>query len=112
MTEVTPKPGERWRFTYEGVVRNTGPGDEGGPYVTWMDTSGLGQHFAHGTWERLPDPEPEWKPGDAVRNVNDRPFIYRLPDSEGRCWVGMTGTVYPDDEMLRPLTRLVPEVKS
>lgn len=50
-------------------------------------------------WERLPDPEPEWKLGHVVVDADGSQWVYA---GDG-VWA-QYGRVYPDDKMRRPLT--------
>ena len=115
MSEIKPKVGERWRFTGEGVVTAVWEITSEEPFVQI-------EIDKHCTWniplknvpmERLPDPEPEWKPGDLVMDAYDRVLKRRDPD-HGRAdeypWyfvnAGDWGT---EADARRPLRRLVIE---
>jgi hypothetical protein len=75
------------------------------------------------TWERLPDPEPEWQPGEVVDDAFGNRYC-RMPDGwaghpsanfgETYEWMRLdrsAGWGVKDAALNRPLTRLVPEVK-
>jgi hypothetical protein len=103
MAEPTPKPGERWRVTIEGVVEAST-----GTYVYLV--GGVACPTSEGTWERPLDPEPEWQPGDLVldaqglvyrRNPATHDYPWTMPDG--------CGEVYTDKVPIRPLRRLVVE---
>ena len=49
--------------------------------------------------------DPEYQPGDCVQDAQGRPFIR----SGGCSWVAWSGARVNDDELERPLRRLVPE---
>lgn len=105
MSAPKPKPGERWRVTIEGEIRMAFEEGKGALI------GALWQPFAVGTWERLPDPEPEWQPGDLVLDARGEVWRRREP-------VDMYGVAYvwdsfsneypsPDATPVRPLRRLV-----
>lgn len=58
-----------------------------------------------GTWERLPDPGPEWLPGEPVVDELGMAF-FRTADGN---WRSAYGNVHADSTMKRPLRRLVVE---
>lgn len=63
------------------------------------------------TWERLPDPEPEWAPGDMVLDATGA-FFRRRDREASRAnvapWESGGGDWESEDYPKRPLTRLVP----
>lgn len=122
MTAPDPQPGQRWLVTRTGVIvpairlrpgfvrlRLDAPAGEFMPLATMS--------LRLGDWERLPDPEPEWAPGDLV--IDAKGYVWRR-------WIAAPGAVSgeplvwglstdcrpyaPDREPTRPLRRLVPEV--
>lgn len=101
-----PSAGGAYRFTVDGVV--TCVDDHGTCVIRPAGISGPGAEVPAGvgTWERLPDPEPQWEPGDAV---NDR-FGHAHIRAYGGTWIDPDGDRILDSKMARPLTRLVPEV--
>lgn len=107
MGEVrVPRPGERWRTTYviEGTVVNVV-----GRRVSFADNMSADLTSTNEnltvTWERLPDPEPDWQIQDVVRDAAGVIWVAGL-----NCWLrpGLNRE-YPVDHPSRPLTRLVPE---
>jgi hypothetical protein len=60
-----------------------------------------------GAWERLPDPEPDWQSGDVVRDADGDVLVRR---ADGRWTFGYD--TFEDKTAVRPLVRLVPEVKA
>lgn len=65
-------------------------------------------------WERLPDPEPDWQGGDVAMDNNSKVYIRRFDDEEyfdKYPWVN-DGDWVTDDELVRPVVRLVPEKSS
>lgn len=109
MSEYTPKVGHRVRVTTvrEGVVEGVDRGSvllDGRSYVATL-------RGATRTWERLPDPEPEWQEGDMVMDAEGRPFRRGKSRASGQ-WDWQYGcAVVPAHYPVRPLTRLVPEVR-
>lgn len=103
----TPQVGHRVRRTHvvEGVVTETSRHVVAIPPHGWFLTK-----TSAVTWERLPDPEPIWSDRDAVQDAHGRVFIYS--PHGGFIWTSHTGSRWSDDELTRPLTRLVPEVKA
>lgn len=68
-----------------------------------------------GTWERLPDPEPLWRRGDVVRAGDGDTYWCTSGAGNGQAyWMKMTANlaVITDDQVPRPLVRLVPERES
>lgn len=68
------------------------------------------------TWERLPDPEPEWRPGDVAQDATGQVYVRRDPAAESGehdryvWWLGGVGGDWEtDDRLVRPVVRLVPE---
>lgn len=99
MTEpYTPQVGHRVRRTRvtEGVVTYAGrnfAGVDGLPVTTY---------------ERLPDSEPKWQPGDIVIDA-DSDVLVRTDDSESPWQHG--NYKHGDDWATRPLTRLIREIR-
>lgn len=102
--DLKPKPGERWRVTFEGEVTHVS-----GRYIDIGDVGCLATD--EGVWERLPDPEPEWKPGDLVIDAKDD--IYRRLDTDWQWshpWRRIRDGAHCEESVPdRPLTRLVRE---
>lgn len=111
-SEIKPKAGERWRITLEGEVL-----ENSGDMVTMSSArGGLLIYTDEGTWERLPDPEPEWQPGDLVITASEavlKRFEMRYQSGSGLELVwGYSGDRFPiftEGSALRPLTRLIRE---
>ena len=108
-----PKVGERWKVTetFEGTVASFRLGGiefEEAPGRYWTDAPAALNPTR--TMERVPDPEPEWKPGDLVEDA--RGVVYRRwYPSDGYVW-GLPGENHPhraEDYPARPLRRLVIE---
>ncbi len=110
MTEqIKPRVGERWRVTIEGEICQV-----------YSDGSGLRIHRPGGDFilslgeessmVRLPDPEPEWQPGDLVIDAEKGVWERRTePDVYGQIWCvpGDHENAYGEDAVVRPLRRLV-----
>jgi hypothetical protein len=112
MAEPTPRVGERWRVTIEGEVGEFDPRPDsrsivydlnGQRCVSWVP-------LAYGTWERLPDPEPEWQVGDLALDARGK-VIQRFPPDGGWVWgpPGGKKAQWGNSIPSRPLRRLVPE---
>lgn len=110
-TQIDPRDGQRWSVTRTGIIVPGGrPGFrrmrvDGGPFGATLD-------IAVGTWERLPDPEPEWQPGDLVLDAIGRILEFERDATSiygGRWRVVRTGGVVRSDLAPRPLRRLVAE---
>lgn len=125
MSEYEPKPGDRVRVTFETVVD-----DRNAPGNTVL----LGQYLGQPLYvcdrveadnisiERLPDPEPEWQPGDVVRDGDGNVWNY---PAYGKGWAlvfsytGHAATTIKignrdgkrEDEMTRPLVHLIRDGK-
>lgn len=116
MTAPTPKPGQRWRVSHrqdqEGVVIEV---IDGG--VRLRDDSGtMWTLRERGGWfpaERLPDPEPEWQPGDLVLDADGRVLRRRDADhdraGEYPWYFVNAGDWGTEADAHRPLRRLVVE---
>lgn len=109
MSGPKPKPGERWKVTLEGVV------DESVDLrylVLRTEARPITVRPDEGAWERLPDPEPNWRRGDAAVTASGTALIRTLRG--GRVgWVDDTGEFLTEAfvrDHFGPLTRLVPEV--
>lgn len=111
MIRERPKLGERWRVVVEGTITRV-PGtlvvmrmDDGYAFEASTD---------RGAWERLPDPEPEYPARsvwiDAEGIVYERSTDFPLGETPG-WWTFGYPSARPFDVPVRPLTRLVPEVK-
>ena len=102
MATPNPQPGERWRVTIEGEVQKSSAND----LITLSSPHGENLiYIDEGTWERLPDPEPEWGVGDLVLDADGAAWRRR---EEGWWLMGAFGT-YADAKPTRPLRRLVVE---
>ena len=104
MTDINPKPGERWRVTIEGEIT-----DASG---VWVDLGSQCFKVSEGAWERLPDPEPEWQPGNLVLDAAGDIWRRRPADAEKADrypWEMVGDGWYPESDPVRPLTRLVRE---
>lgn len=114
MTAATPKAAEFWSVTLCGEIWNVHedlrlvtlkvPADSPSGHIM------LTLSYAEHDWELLPDPEPEYLTGvpyiDAVGDV------WSLVTSRNG-WKGLGMAHWaPLDEPRRPLTRLIPEVRS
>lgn len=107
-TGATPQPGERWRVTLEGQL--AAYPDEHGRVALMVDgnlstAATVLLHPNCGTWERLPDPEPDYVIGAAYKSERDG--LTYLRHAEGWVYVhfGRPG-VCLFDVPLRPLRRL------
>lgn len=109
----TPKVGERWRVTIEGIINKVGVAGWRIIYgataedFQWID-------FGSGIWEKISDPEPQWLPGDLVLAADGMVHQrFELETEHGHAYVwGRPGAPCPaatDDEVARPLRRLVVE---
>lgn len=110
MTEQR-KPGERWRFVFEGVIDSDGDLDIRGDDRTSVRDTDAGAYVNKRTFpratsaERLPDPEPEWNHGDIADDSTGR----RWQRTTSRAWMAYPWPVAFDDtrkdkDMRRPLT--------
>lgn len=112
MTEnYRPEKVHNVRITVEGTVTHLSSdgriiglstprrvvGSAGNVYID-LDAPGV-------TVERLPDPEPTWEPGQAVRSACGGTY---LRTNQGT-WRSMDGEEFAHHAISRPLTRLVPE---
>ena len=97
MSDYTPKVGDRVRVTsvVEGVVTEEGP--------AWFDiktATGTATIYAETTSdrtiERLPDPEPEWQPGDVA--LDECCGLALIRDDGG--WRDRIGRHLPDGEFI------------
>lgn len=114
MTAYEPQVGHRVRMTrvVEGVVTRTSvTGMVSIDEYAWIvdaDRQAV-------TFERLPDLEPTWAPGDLVIDARGDIFRRRVTDDRYPFpWVlafGAPGSggMIPNDYLVRPLRRLVPE---
>ncbi len=64
------------------------------------------------TVTRLPDPEPEWQPGDVAKDAEGRLFARSRDARDGYPWIDLSARPgddiwFSDDELARPLTPLV-----
>ncbi len=113
MSDYTPEVGHR----VEVVTRDTGVvrevhdngflleydgGEQGACIYVREDEPGR-------TVTRLPDPEPDWQPGDVVKDANGRLFARRYGWTHTLQWraIGRGELAYSDFNMARPLTPLV-----
>lgn len=105
---VSPQIGEHWRWSIEGKVMG----------ITMLEPSaridGMFDYISvdRGTWERLPDPEPEYIAGEIYRDFH---AVHWLRVADGtHPWRMVDGgwALYLETTPRRPLVRLVPEVKS
>jgi hypothetical protein len=114
MSDYKPEVGHRVRVihTLEGVL--TGVADkryfnireDGRTRETYMTLIGGSVSV-----ERLPDPEPEWQPGDVVRGDDGLIAVRRTGDKNYPWFVLATEDVLLDSELARPLTHLVRDGK-
>lgn len=98
-----PQVGHRVRASFEGVVQFCVNGRP------TLELPGLGWTYTvppNATYERLPDPEPEWEVGAIVLDADGD--IYRRVADVAYPWVDNTEP-YTDRDIVRPLIRLVPE---
>lgn len=110
MSDYTPEAGHRVRVTIEGEVYEAKPhgiriANEYGIFVYYNNNSSGYATGYTATVERLPDPEPEWQPGDVVRDAGGRTFMRTDCDE----WRDFCGKYFLDKDLTRPVTRLVPE---
>lgn len=112
-----PEPGHRVRRTQitEGTVVEVSHG-----VVKFADHSMAMLDSLRGndvredtvTWERLPDPEPDWQPGDIALAYDGQIWRRRFPNEERfdrAPWMSGCGDWEREDYPVRPLVRLVPE---
>lgn len=66
MSDYTPQVGHRVRVVLEGVVSGTFQYGDRGVILNGRILSHSDVETWNATFERLPDPEPEWQPGDVV----------------------------------------------
>lgn len=112
MTGYIPKNGDRVRVVLEGTVRRTNRNG-------WLDvgygaaTSAL--YEPEVTIERLPDPEPEWQPGDVVLAADGKTYLRSNHDWDDEPWVCSEARIASpwraEGELPRPLTLLVRDGK-
>lgn len=113
MTEYQPKVGDRVRVVLEGEVRQA----VAWPHRFWIGQPGelttvFQDHLV--SIERMPDPEPEWHPGDVVLDARGSLYTRRAAGQVDKPWhfVGKNITdEVRDEELLRPLTHLVRDGK-
>lgn len=113
MSAPTPREGERWRVTIEGAIVEAPTAGTGNWAVIKVGDHCRRRDLGEGTWERLPDPEPEWQPGDLVIDAHGgvwRRRIHGDDDVTAYPWIAVNSGDWETDRALpRPLRRLVPE---
>lgn len=111
MNEYRPEVGHHVRVVVEGRVTYT---DAVGVLVQ-SDANGhcFGFDFASVAWtERLPDPEPEWQPGDVVWSAECGRAFTRTSSKSDLCWLdSIDGEVEPRRYLGDDLTLLVRDGK-
>ena len=97
-----PQAGHQVTATITGTVT------EHGIFADFANVDGWTVARFDVTWTRLPDPEPDWQPGDVVRDADGD--LYERTSDPRLVWRGV-GCHWDDDDLKRPLVRLVPEVR-
>jgi hypothetical protein len=106
-----PQVGERWRYTRDvTITKILGPGSVRVRQDNLDHDRLIDLCTEVGTWERLPDPEPDWQVGDIALDADGHAW-QRWPMDMWSVPGVMSGPRRLDSSMARPLTRLVPEVR-
>ncbi len=114
MSDYTPKVGHRIQVTMTGVV--TKVYEDRCFYYRRDDSAGVASYMRLDAKDaivtRLPDPEPDWQPGDVVKDAEGRLFARSGDARDGYPWIDLSALPgddiwFSDDELARPLTPLL-----